>query len=352
MEMSELCSLQIALLCCFVMWDPVRSIWLDGAEHLNSISGHPLIIDCKVYEYNGEQLSWSSPGHNPDSPPLKGELMDVNGQKVFRLTIENADSNDSGLYRCKTAAGTEEKVVYADIVTVRALGTNVSEGFDATLKCEITPDNVAGSITWRRDGLPLDQIPSLKDRISLEQENASLTIKNAKLSDAGTYVCEISLRGNTIQTFKENVVLQGQPYRDETVPADKVFSASEGSVTLKCPVKGTPQPQVFWQRGEDVLEPDDKYTMTDVDGVASASLEIAEPEKEDFGEYVCTAENVMGKVDVTFRVISATLAQIPGGDSEAQEGGRGAGLSLWRSPPELLALLALATVLVVVARVL
>ena len=86
--------------------------------------------------------------------------------------------------------------------------------------------------------------------------------------------------------------------------------------------------------------------MTSKGDVKLANLEISEPHEDDFGEYVCTAENVMGKVDITFNVVNATMAQIPGGGPEAQAGagGHNAGHSVWKFSTDLLALLALVAV--------
>ena len=69
--------------------------------------------------------------------------------------------------------------------SVKARGGNVSEGVDANLECKLTPEpeESEASIIWKKDGIPLDQIPSLKDRISFDPANATLTINAASKNE-------------------------------------------------------------------------------------------------------------------------------------------------------------------------
>ena len=108
--------------------------------------------------------------------------------------------------------------------------------------------------------------------------------------------------------------------------------------------------QVFWQRGDEVLEASAKYKMMDVEGMASASLEISDPQKEDFGEYVCTADNGMGKLDIEFQVVNATMARMTSDSSGSplEEGGRNTGRALWGSSAHSSALVTLITALSIV----
>ncbi|GFR60118.1 lachesin [Elysia marginata] len=197
------------------------------------ISGHPMVLDCKVFEHNQEKVFWKRPEWDQDPRVYTEVLLDKEdgdeSYKILRLTIDQPDDRDSGMYFCMVEDNKDEAVVMADSTSRR-------------------------------------------------------------------------------------------PYRIHTASGDEIFSASEKSLTLKCPVEGTPHPEVFWQRGDDVLEPSTKYTFQDDGDVKSAHLEISEPKNADFGEYMCTAENSLGKVDVTFNVVNATLAQIPGAKSGANSG--------------------------------
>lgn len=313
MEMSGLLGFRIAFLCSGFLLESVLSIWLDVPDSVTIVSGHPMVIDCNIMEYNQEKVSWKNSDWELNPREHKQEMLDgEDGKKILRLTIDQVESEDSGMYSCFVEGNLEERVVFADMSTLVTSGANVTEGFDANLKCKLTPV-AAARIFWHKNNDLVEQIPSLKDRISLDERNYSLTIKNAMLADAGTYTCEVQLLGFTEQIITETVLLQGKPFMLKTTSSDDIFSATDKSLILKCPVKGTPNPEVFWQRGEDVLELSDKYAFTDIDDVKSAHLEISEPTKEDYGEYVCTAENVMGKVDVTLIVLNSTLAEISTG---------------------------------------
>ncbi|GFN88651.1 neural cell adhesion molecule 1 [Plakobranchus ocellatus] len=373
-----------------------------------------MVLECKIRDDQGETVEWTNLHGDKLAENDRFKVSMSNGTdaagpyKLLKLTLEEPDAGDVDTYHCRTEGGEYESFVYASIISVYARGANVTEGFDTTLICSLKSDNDEISYTWFRDGVPLEQIPGLKDRIVLEQGNTSLTIQKSKPSDAGAYTCKIhrlssvtftetiALQGKKISSFTETIVLQGKeissftetialkgkrissfiativlqgnrfnsfstaialqgkivssfteiivlqdkrissfieaialqdieissftetmalkgkPYMEDARSVDKVFSTTSKSLTLFCPARGYPKPDVFWLRGENVLEPSSKYAMHDVDGMTSASLEILEPKEEDFGDYECTADNSMGKADITFHVANATVARLQG----------------------------------------
>lgn len=64
------------------------------------------------------------------------------------------------------------------------------------------------------------------------------------------------------------------------------------SLSLKCSVKGTPEPQVEWTKNGQILRSSDIMDLKYKNGVAT--LAIGEVYPEDEGDYVCKATNLAG----------------------------------------------------------
>ncbi|CAB1314588.1 unnamed protein product [Coregonus sp. 'balchen'] len=69
------------------------------------------------------------------------------------------------------------------------------------------------------------------------------------------------------------------------------------STKLLCSVRGCPKPKILWMKNKMILNNMDnpKYRMISTGGICT--LEIRKPGPYDGGEYVCRAENTLGKVD-------------------------------------------------------
>ncbi|XP_042186612.1 myosin-binding protein H [Oncorhynchus tshawytscha] len=69
------------------------------------------------------------------------------------------------------------------------------------------------------------------------------------------------------------------------------------STKLLCSVRGSPKPKIMWMKNKMILNNMDnpKYRMISTGGICT--LEIRKPGQYDGGEYVCRAENQLGKVD-------------------------------------------------------
>ena len=75
-------------------------------------------------------------------------------------------------------------------------------------------------------------------------------------------------------------------------------------ITLTCPTKGSPRPEITWKKDGVALVPDERYAI-DNDG----SLTIREAVTEDSGKFTCTAQNAAGMEEVTsFIDILGTLS--------------------------------------------
>jgi len=90
------------------------------------------------------------------------------------------------------------------------------------------------------------------------------------------------------------------------LPADAISNVTvieNNRVTLPCPVRGTPRPEVKWYRGDSPMR---GHRVT-----SEGSLVLVRPSAEDTAQYRCEATNVAGNLShvvdlLVFRTLYAT----------------------------------------------
>ena len=182
-------------------------------------------------------------------------------------------------------------------------------GQDATLKCTAADRESAQDAFWTKSGgTSTDSVKRdlLKDfpkdlRYSVSDEN-SLTIRNIKSKDVGSYSCNVLTKsGYKHNTIILNISQQSPKIRRK--PRSK--SARSGQdVEFRCLVSGYPEPSITWLHDElpissEKLKHGSKRYKTksyvSSTSLISASLTIKNVKKADQGEYTCLAQNEVGK---------------------------------------------------------
>lgn len=74
-------------------------------------------------------------------------------------------------------------------------------------------------------------------------------------------------------------------------------AAANATITIRCPVSGTPTPTVTWQRDGVNIIGDDLISIAD-----DNSLIMKQPIVQDSATYTCSAESEFGKDEVSSRV--------------------------------------------------
>ncbi|XP_022347492.1 carcinoembryonic antigen-related cell adhesion molecule 1-like [Enhydra lutris kenyoni] len=157
----------------------------------------PTISPSDSYYHPGANLSLSC--HAASNPPAQYSWL-INGRPqpyTQELFIPNITANDSGSYTCLASnSGTRLNKTTVKTVTVseavskpslHASKTTVTEDKDSVvLTCSTT--NTGISIHWFFNGQSL----KLTERMTLSQDNSTLTICPVKKEDAGKYQCEVS----------------------------------------------------------------------------------------------------------------------------------------------------------------
>ncbi|XP_049798773.1 Down syndrome cell adhesion molecule-like protein Dscam2 [Schistocerca nitens] len=81
--------------------------------------------------------------------------------------------------------------------------------------------------------------------------------------------------------------------------------ALKSSVTVPCIAVGNPTPNVQWLRGKQILHSEAKYS------ISQGSLHISKLEKENEGNFSCTAKNLFGEDQVRYQIIVLMPPQPP-----------------------------------------
>ncbi|CAG7832052.1 unnamed protein product [Allacma fusca] len=170
----------------------------------------------------------------------------------------------------------------------------VKKNEPTTLNCkaEGKPDPI---IEWYKDGELLNNSPSNDGRrIFLPGGDLFfLSVSDGKKeSDSGTYWC--IARNQVGNVRSRNATLQVGVIRDDfrALPQNTRVLVGE-TVTLKCqPPKGSPEPQVLWQKNGQTVET--RLASSRLQSADGGNLIIKDARATDAGRYQCVAINIAG----------------------------------------------------------
>lgn len=218
---------------------------------------------------------------------------------VATLIVKNITTKHAGPITVKaenTAGSAEEtaeiNVRSAPILIKPLTDTEVITKNDATFVCEFQASPQA-TVKWSCNGKPLTPTPN-KYEITYDAKTNQhkLVIKNATLSDLGTYSAQASNELGHIQTEAKLQVTNAPDFvtglKDQT-------AISKDTIELNVKVTGTPQPTLTWLKaGKEIKADDKKYSIVPLDKDGNAKLIIKDITEEDQAAYSCVAKNKVG----------------------------------------------------------
>ncbi|XP_070495054.1 neurotrimin [Chironomus tepperi] len=247
-----------------------------------------------------------------------------NGHNTWKLHISHVQLNDSGSYMCqvntdpmRSQSGHLDVVVPPDILNaIESSGDEsvTNEGGNVQLLCQATgvPEP---SVQWRReDGKDIVIRNEGRDKqFQKAIEGERLSLSGVQRSDMGGYLC-IASNGIPPSVSKRYDVQVNFPPSVKAVN-QLVAAPVESHVSFACIVEAFPKPLNTWFSREDSkLYHGEKYHI--IESMINSftwqmNLTVRNLQKGDFGQYVCSSENALGKSDAPIRLQELLLPKKP-----------------------------------------
>uniref|UniRef100_A0A3B1JJ38 Neural cell adhesion molecule 2 n=1 Tax=Astyanax mexicanus TaxID=7994 RepID=A0A3B1JJ38_ASTMX len=195
----------------------------------------------------------------------KFQLLSNNNLQVQRVT-----KADEGVYRCEARVEARGEIDFRDIILVvnvppvlsvpqQSFNATADYGESVTFTCRAygspEPD-----VTWHRKGVELQE----SEQYVMRARGTTLTIRNIKQDDGGSYTCKASNKAGEVQ---QEIVLKVfvQPH----ITKLRNVTAVEGSAAMiSCKAEGEPLPDISWRRASD------GYSFSDGDKSPDGRVEV------------------------------------------------------------------------------
>ncbi|XP_028129278.1 lachesin-like [Diabrotica virgifera virgifera] len=238
-----------------------------------------------------------------------------NGHNTWKLHVSNVQKNDSGTYMCqintdpmRSQMGNLEVVISPDILSDNEPNdvTEAVEGGTIRLKCKATgvPEP---TVAWRReDGGNIILRHEGRDKQVLRvYDGESLTLMNVQRTDMGAYLCIASNGVPPSVSKRFSIIVHFHPLI--RVSNQLVAAPITSDVHVQCYVEASPKAMNHWMRdnGEKLI-PSYKYIMEESiinEYSLQMNLTILNLDETDFGGYICTSSNALGKSEGLVRLL-------------------------------------------------
>ncbi|XP_061659684.1 roundabout homolog 1-like isoform X2 [Syngnathoides biaculeatus] len=264
--------------------------------------GEPATLNCKAEGRPAPTVEWYKDGErvetDRDNPRSHRMLLPSGSLFFLRIVHGRRSKPDDGSYVCVARNylgqaishnASLEVAILRDDFRQNPVDVMVAVGEPAVLECQPPRGHPEPTISWRKNGLNLDD---REERITIR--SGKLMITNSRKSDAGKYICVgTNMVGERESEIAELTVLERPTFLKR--PSSAVVLA-DGSAEFHCAVQGDPVPTVRWRK-EDSELPKGRYEILE-----DHTLIVRQVTSSDEGSYTCVVENMVGKSET-----SATL---------------------------------------------
>lgn len=168
----------------------------------------------------------------------------------------------------------------------------VEAGSPASLPCTAKgiPAPEVTAANWRRNGEPISAEELATDRIKV-YSYGSLYFRQTRYEDGGVYTCTIE-NSQGPSTVTHTLAIEEPP---KVMNVEPVVGLLNEQVTLQCTPRGSPEPEVTWEKdgvpisggGRFVLHQGDNFHTNNLLTIRTVSL-------SDEGKYTCVSVNALG----------------------------------------------------------
>ncbi|EFN86283.1 Lachesin, partial [Harpegnathos saltator] len=293
--------------------------FLAPLENHTVIQGRDVFFTCVVNHLQSYKVAWIKSDsrailaiHTHMVAHNSRLSVTHNGHNTWKLHVANVQKNDSGTYMCqvntdpmRSQMGYMEVVIPPDIMDDESSdGMVTHEGGNIKLRCVAT-GSPKPIVTWKReDGRNIvlredGQKQSVKTFVG-----ETLELAGVLRQEMGTYLCIASNNVPPTVSKRYSVDVHFQPLIKVT--NQLVAAPVNSDVVLQCYVEASPHAMNTWYKDPDEkLLPSNKYTMSEFalsDYSWQMNLTVNSLEKQDFGGYVCSSVNALGRADGVVRL--------------------------------------------------
>ncbi|XP_032680207.1 lachesin-like [Odontomachus brunneus] len=306
-------------LCLCQITPEVLPEFLAPLENHTVIQGRDVFFTCVVNHLQSYKVAWIKSDsrailaiHTHMVAHNSRLSVTHNGHNTWKLHVANVQKNDSGTYMCqvntdpmRSQMGYMEVVIPPDIMDDESSdGMVTHEGGSIRLRCVAT-GSPKPIVTWKReDGRNIvlredGQKQSVKTFVG-----ETLELTGVLRQEMGTYLCIASNNVPPTVSKRYSVDVHFQPLIKVT--NQLVAAPVNSDVVLQCYVEASPHAMNTWYKDPDEkLLPSDKYAMSEFalsDYSWQMNLTVNSLEKRDFGGYVCSSVNALGRADGVVRL--------------------------------------------------
>ncbi|OXB73440.1 UNVERIFIED_CONTAM: hypothetical protein H355_015168, partial [Colinus virginianus] len=276
--------------------------------------GKDFRVDCKASGSPAPEISWSL----PDGTVINNAMLaDDSGHRTRRyvlfdngtLYLNRAGVTEEGDYTCyaQNTLGRDEMKIHITVVVAapqikhsHKTYMKVKAGDTALLDCEAVGEPKP-KVFWL---LPSSEMISSSTDRHLLHANGSLSVRRARLLDAGEYMCVArNAGGDDTKLYKLDVdakppIINGL-YTNKTII--KVTAVRHSKKQIDCRAEGTPPPQIMW------IMPDNIFLTAPYYGSRivvhkNGTLEIRNLRPSDTADFICVARNDWGESMLVVRL--------------------------------------------------
>ncbi|XP_067681936.1 limbic system-associated membrane protein-like [Haliotis asinina] len=266
--------------------------------------GMTAILPCSVKNLGKHQVIWTDQWSTlltfEDRRIIDDERLSVERPytRDWNLHIRAAKHSDQGGYNCQiNTTPVKIKTVHLKVQVPAKINHDVSseditvrEGDTVTLIC-----NVSGiptpTITWYRHRITDDDVE--KERIGMSGE--VLLIHNVTRYCGDTYEC---VAFNGVPPAANRLIKVTVDFPPEVrLPNKRIGQVMGKETILECMITANPLEISYWSWKGQEIQNSAKHRIelyNDADNTITLSLRIRVLDKEDFGEYTCSASNILG----------------------------------------------------------
>ncbi|XP_032238593.1 protogenin isoform X2 [Nematostella vectensis] len=271
----------------------------EQPQSINAWEGTTARFSCKVKKaYPAPSISWEHNGQVivPSKRHVvlpNGALQIHNVQQVDQGTYQCVASNIARIRRSNTATLTVQQAKSSKQPNFTTIPSNTSviSGEEAVLECIATGVPVP-TVQWKKVG----GADRAYDYSLAKPGGCNLRIRSASPKDGGEYMCIVSASGRSM-THSTFLSVQEPPHFINTPKLPKGLLDIGATLTLQCSATGVPPPRITWLKNGKELVGNQRQSGINND------LVIQSLSTKDSGVYQCFAENDIGSVQTSTRVL-------------------------------------------------